>query len=31
MFKYLEDHILAQILILVLTGILYGWMFANAI
>lgn len=31
MFKYLESHILAQILILILTGILFGWMFAVAI
>lgn len=31
MFKYLEDHIWIQIIILVLTGILFGWMFAEAI
>ena len=31
MFKYLENHIWAQVLILVLTGILFGWMFAEAI
>lgn len=30
MFKYLEDHVCAQIIILVLTGILFGWMFAEA-
>ena len=31
MFKYIEDHIWIQIIILVLTGILFGWMFADAI
>lgn len=31
MFKYLEKHIWVQILILILTGILFGWMFAEAI
>ena len=31
MFKYLENHIWAQVLILILTGILFGWMFAEAI
>ena len=31
MFKYLEDHIWAQIIILVLTGVIFGWMFAEAI
>lgn len=31
MFKYLESHIWAQILILIITGILFGWMFAEAI
>lgn len=31
MFKYLEDHIWVQIVILVLTGVLFGWMFAEAI
>lgn len=31
MFKYLEDHIWIQIIILVLTGVLFGWMFAEAI
>ena len=31
MFKYLENHIWAQILILILTGIMFGWMFAEAI
>jgi hypothetical protein len=31
MFKYLESHIWLQILILILTGILFGWMFAEAI
>lgn len=31
MFKYLERHIWAQILILIITGILFGWMFAEAI
>lgn len=31
MFKYIEDHIWVQIIILVLTGILFGWMFAEAI
>jgi hypothetical protein len=31
MFKYLERHIWAQVLILILTGILFGWMFAEAI
>lgn len=31
MLKYLEDHIWIQIIILVLTGILFGWMFAEAI
>lgn len=31
MFKYLEDHVWAQIVILVLTGVIFGWMFADAI
>ena len=31
MFKYIEDHIWIQIIVLVLTGILFGWMFAEAI
>lgn len=31
MFKYIEDHIWIQIIILVLTGILFGWMFAEAL
>jgi len=31
MFKYLEDHVWVQIIILVVTGILFGWMFAEAI
>jgi hypothetical protein len=31
MFKYLEDHVWVQIIILVLTGILFGWMFAEAL
>ena len=31
MFKYLESHIWVQILILIITGILFGWMFAEAI
>lgn len=31
MFKYLESHIWAQILILILTGIIFAWMFAEAI
>lgn len=31
MFKYLEDHIWIQIIILVLTGVLFGWMFAEAL
>ena len=31
MFKYIEDHIWIQIIILVLTGIIFGWMFAEAI
>ena len=31
MFKYLEDHIWAQIIVLVLTGVLFGWMFAEAL
>jgi hypothetical protein len=31
MFKYLEDHVWVQIIILVLTGIIFGWMFAEAI
>lgn len=31
MFKYIEDHIWIQIIILVLTGVLFGWMFAEAI
>ena len=31
MFKYLESHIYAQILILIITGIIFGWMFAEAI
>lgn len=31
MIEYIESHIWAQILILILTGILFGWMFAEAI
>jgi len=31
MFKYIEDHVWVQIVILVLTGIIFGWMFADAI
>lgn len=31
MFKYLEDHVWAQIIVLVLTGVIFGWMFADAI
>ena len=31
MFKYLEDHVWAQIIILVLTGVIFGWMFVDAI
>jgi hypothetical protein len=31
MFKYLEDHIWIQIIVLVLTGIIFGWMFAEAL
>ena len=31
MFKYLEDHVWAQIVILVLTGVIFGWMFVDAI
>ena len=31
MFKYLEDHVWAQIIVLVLTGVIFGWMFVDAI